>query len=175
MDLARRKNKEIDLEIIGSEIELDRVVLDGIGDPLIHLLRNAVITGWKLPRKERPKAKTPKEKSLSTSPRQKATFQLRWPMTEEELIFCRGGKKKKLLEKGLIPEQEVSHLDEKRVLEILTMPGFSTAKEITDTSGRGVGLDVVKVKIESLGGREWILKPKSAWARNSCLPSNSRN
>ena len=57
------------------------------------------------------------------------------------------------IERGVLSEQEASGLDQKRVLDILTMPGFSTAREITDTSGRGVGLDVVKTKIETLGGR----------------------
>lgn len=150
-DLARRKNKEIDLEIIGSEIELDRVVLDEIGDPLIHLLRNSIDHGLETPEERRSKGKNPKGKISIQVTRQKGHISIEVADDGRGVDFAAVGRK--AVEKGLIPEQEASNLDAKRVLEILTMPGFSTAKEITDTSGRGVGLDVVKVKIESLGGR----------------------
>lgn len=150
-DLARRKNKEIDLEISGSEIELDRVVLDEIGDPLIHLLRNSIDHGLEPPQDRKAKGKNPKGKISIKVARQKGHISIEVCDDGRGVDFAAVGRK--AVEKGLIPEQEISGLDEKRVLEILTMPGFSTAKEITDTSGRGVGLDVVKVKIESLGGR----------------------
>ena len=150
-DLARRKNKEIDLEIIGSEIELDRVVLDEIGDPLIHLLRNSIDHGLEAPEERKSKGKNPKGKISIQVTRQKGHISIEVADDGRGVDFAAVGRK--AVEKGLIPEQEASNLDVKRVLEILTMPGFSTAKEITDTSGRGVGLDVVKVKIESLGGR----------------------
>ena len=150
-DLARRKNKEIDLEITGSEIELDRVVLDGIGDPLIHLLRNAIDHGLETPGERKAKGKNLKGKISIRVTRQKGHISIEVADDGRGVDFAAVGKK--AVEKGLIPEQETSNLDQKRVLEILTMPGFSTAKEITETSGRGVGLDVVKVKIESLGGR----------------------
>ena len=75
------------------------------------------------------------------------------------------------IERGVISEQESSGLDEKRILDILTMPGFSTAKEITDTSGRGVGLDVVKIKIETLGGRlDFETKPGKGTKFSLTLP-----
>lgn len=150
-DLARKKQKEIELEIFGSEIELDRVVLDEIGDPLIHLLRNAIDHGIEPPEERKAKGKNPKGKIYINVTRQKGQISIEVADDGRGVDF--ETVRRLAIERGVVSEQEASGLDQKRILDILTMPGFSTAKEITDTSGRGVGLDVVKIKIEALGGR----------------------
>lgn len=150
-DLARKKQKEIELEISGSEIELDRVVLDEIGDPLIHLLRNAIDHGIEPPEQRKAKGKNPKGRIQINVTRQKGQISIEVADDGRGVDF--ETVRRLAVERGVLSEQDAAGLDEKRVLDILTMPGFSTAKEITDTSGRGVGLDVVKIKIESLGGR----------------------
>ena len=150
-DLGRKKQKEIELEIYGSEIELDRVVLDEIGDPLIHLLRNAIDHGIESPEERKAKGKNPKGKIHINVTRQKGQISIEVADDGRGVDF--EVVRRLAIERGVLSEQEASGLDQKRVLDILTMPGFSTAREITDTSGRGVGLDVVKTKIETLGGR----------------------
>ena len=150
-DLARKKQKEVELEISGSEIELDRVVLDEIGDPLIHLLRNAIDHGIESPEERKAKGKNAKGKIHINVTRQKGQISIEVADDGRGVDF--EVVRRLAIERGVISEQEASGLDQKRILDILTMPGFSTAKEITDTSGRGVGLDVVKIKMETLGGR----------------------
>lgn len=150
-DLSKKKNKEVDLEIIGGEIELDRIVLDEIGDPLIHLLRNAIDHGIETPRERIAGGKNPRGKILITVSRQKGQIYIE--VADDGRGIDLGGVRRIALEKGLLTEDEAANLDEKKLLELITLPGFSTAKEVSDISGRGVGLDVVKIKIESLGGR----------------------
>jgi two-component system chemotaxis sensor kinase CheA len=150
-DLSKKKNKEVDLEIIGGEIELDRIVLDEIGDPLIHLLRNAIDHGIETPRERIAGGKNPRGKILITVSRQKGQIYIE--VADDGKGIDLGGVRRIALEKGLLTEDEAANLEEKKLLELITLPGFSTAKEVSDISGRGVGLDVVKIKIESLGGR----------------------
>ena len=168
-DLARKKQKEVELEIFGSEIELDRVVLDEIGDPLIHLLRNAIDHGIEPPEERKAKGKNPKGKIYINVARQKGQISIDVADDGRGVDF--EAVRRLAIERGVISEQESSGLDEKRILDILTMPGFSTAKEITDTSGRGVGLDVVKIKIETLGGRlDFETKPGKGTKFSLTLP-----
>lgn len=150
-DLSKKKNKEVDLEIIGSEIELDRIVLDEIGDPLVHLLRNAVDHGIETPQERIAGGKNPRGKITITVSRQKGQIYIE--VADDGKGIDVSGVRRIALERGLLTELEASNLDEKKLLELITLPGFSTAKEVSDISGRGVGLDVVKIKIESLGGR----------------------
>ena len=150
-DLSKKQNKDVDLEITGSEIELDRIVLDEIGDPLIHLLRNAIDHGIESPEEREAKGKSPKGKISIKVAREKGQISIEVADDGKGVDISR--VKEKALKKGLISEAEANNFDEKKMLDIITLPGFSTAKEITDISGRGVGLDVVKIKMESLGGR----------------------
>lgn len=150
-DLSRKQDKEIDLEIIGSDIELDRVVLDEIGDPLVHLVRNAVDHGIESPGERKELKKNPRGKILIKVLRQKGQISI-------EVVDDGRGVDFQLvsrlaLKKALITAEEAARIDDNKLLEILTLPGFSTSQEITDVSGRGVGLDVVKAKSEALGGR----------------------
>ena len=150
-DLARAQNKQIELQIIGSEIELDRAILDELGDPLVHLVRNAVDHGIEDPVERKKVKKNPKGKILIKVARQKGQISIEIADDGRGIDFEAVGRA--ALKKGLISEEESSKLDKERVLNLLTMPGFSTSERISQISGRGVGLDVVKAKMEAMAGR----------------------
>ena len=150
-DLSKKQNKEVDLEIIGGEIELDRIVLDEIGDPLIHLLRNSIDHGIESLEERQAKGKNPRGKISIKISREKGHISIQ--VADDGRGVDIKKVKEKAIKKGIITEAEALTLDEKKILDIIALPGFSTAKEVTDISGRGVGLDVVKIKMESLGGR----------------------
>lgn len=149
-DLARSRNKEADLQILGSEIELDRVALDEIGDPLVHLVRNAIDHGIESPEERKALKKNPRGKILIKISRQKG--QIFIEVTDDGKGVDFAGVRKTALGKGLISEEEAKELDKARVLDLICLPGFSTSKIVTEVSGRGVGLDIVKSKTEALGG-----------------------
>lgn len=150
-DISRKQNKDVELEISGSDIELDRVVLDEISDPLLHLVRNSVDHGIESPEKRKAAGKSAKGKVFIRVTRQKGQIYIEVGDDGRGVDFQ--AVKKIALSKGLISEEAADAVDEKKVLDLITLPGFSTAEKITDISGRGVGLDVVKSKIELLGGR----------------------
>ncbi|KIY21520.1 MULTISPECIES: chemotaxis protein CheA [Mesobacillus] len=148
--LAKDLNKKINLEIVGAETELDRTVIDEIGDPLVHLLRNSVDHGIESPEVRRSKGKN-----------EEGTIVLR-AFHSGNHVFIEieddgaGISKEKVLQKaiskGIITEQSAAGFTDKQAYELILSSGFSTAETISDISGRGVGLDVVKNTIESLGG-----------------------
>ncbi len=150
-DLAKKQSKEVSLEITGGEIELDRVALDEISDPMVHLIRNAIDHGIETPQERKMGKKDPCGKLVIQVSRQKGQIFIEIKDDGRGVDF--EAVKRVALNKGLIPEEELKGIDEKRILDLITLPGFSTAKKVTDISGRGVGLDVVKSKIEALGGR----------------------
>ncbi|QQZ07929.1 chemotaxis protein CheA [Heyndrickxia vini] len=148
--LARDLHKNINLEVIGAETELDRTVIDEIGDPLVHLLRNAIDHGIETPEKRRSQGK-PEEGTIKL----KAYHSGNHVFIEIEDDGAGINREKvlsKALSKGIVSEEEASSLSDKQVFELILASGFSTADTISDISGRGVGLDVVKATIESLGG-----------------------
>jgi two-component system, chemotaxis family, sensor kinase CheA len=148
--LARDLNKKIELKIIGAETELDRTVIDEIGDPLVHLLRNAIDHGI-----ETPEVRKANGKDEVGTIVLKAYHSGNHVFIEIEDDGAGINKEKilnKALSKGIINEQTAAALTDKQVYELIFASGFSTADKISDISGRGVGLDVVKSKIESLGG-----------------------
>ena len=149
-DLAKGESKQVDLKISGGEIELDRTVLDEIGDPLVHLLRNAVDHGIELP--DIRSANNKKSRgTIKLSARRERTH-----VFVEVSDDGQGIEVKKIRElvikKGFMSQEAAAKINQSDLLGILTTPGFSAAEVVTDTSGRGVGMDVVKNKIESLGG-----------------------
>ncbi|MFH0790292.1 MAG: chemotaxis protein CheA [Candidatus Omnitrophota bacterium] len=149
-DLAKQQNKEVELEMVGGEIELDRVVLDEIGDPLIHLIRNAIDHGIENPEERQKLGKHRSGKILIKISRQRGQILIEVSDDGRGVDF--NAVKEAALKKGLISQEEAGSIVEKKILDLITLPGFSTAKEVTNISGRGVGLDVVKARIESLGG-----------------------
>ncbi|WP_026585514.1 chemotaxis protein CheA [Bacillus sp. J33] len=148
--LARDLNKKINLEIIGAETELDRTVIDEIGDPLVHLIRNALDHGV-----ETPDVRKANGKSEEGNVILKAYHSGNHVFIEIEDDGAGISKEKvisKALKNGIITEQAASALTDKQAYDLIFASGFSTADKISDVSGRGVGLDVVKNTIESLGG-----------------------
>lgn len=149
-DLSRKLNKKMELVMSGEDTELDRTVVDQIGDPLQHLLRNSADHGLENTelRKERGKPET-------------GTIRLNAFQEGNNVIIEVGDDgngidtervKAKAIERGLVTEEQAEKLTQKEIIDFLFMPSFSMAKAITDISGRGVGLDVVKSNIEALGG-----------------------
>lgn len=149
-DLSRDLHKEVNLIIQGEETELDRTVIDEIGDPLVHLLRNAIDHGIENPKERQDKGKNPVGEIRLIARHEGNNVII---MVEDD-----GGGinpevvKQKAREKGLITQSEAEKMDNAEAVRLVFLPGFSTAQTVTDVSGRGVGMDAVKTKIESLGG-----------------------
>lgn len=149
-DLSRETGKEINLVMSGEETELDRTVIDEIGDPLIHMLRNSADHGIESPDKRKEDGKNPV-----------GTINLRAYQDGNNVVIEVEDDgaginvekvKKKMVETGLASKDTINTLSKKDIINYLFRPSFSTAEKVTDISGRGVGLDVVKTKIEALGG-----------------------
>jgi two-component system chemotaxis sensor kinase CheA len=149
-DLAKDLNKKINLEIIGAETELDRTVIDEIGDPLVHLLRNSIDHGIESA-EERRAAGKPEEGVVQLKAYHSGNHVF-IEVRDDGNGINREKVLKKAIDRGIVTEQAASTLSNKQIDELLFASGLSTADKISDVSGRGVGLDVVKTKIESLGG-----------------------
>ncbi len=149
-DLAKRFGKKVEFIIEGEETEIDRSILDKLGDPLVHLLRNAIDHGIETP-EERVAAGKPEEGHLWL--RAYAEGNYVFIEVEDDGRGIDPEKvKQKAIERGIISPEEAETLTKREIYELLFKPGFSTAEKVTDVSGRGVGLDVVKAVIEQLGG-----------------------
>lgn len=150
-DLSRQMNKEIQLLVEGAETELDRNVIDEIGDPMVHLLRNSLDHG----------IESPEVREALGKPRQGTITVAAYQEGNGVVIEVRDdGKgidpekvKSKALERGLITEEQAGTMGDEEAIRLVLLPGFSTAEKITDLSGRGVGTDAVKSKVETLGGQ----------------------
>ncbi|MGE5473473.1 MAG: chemotaxis protein CheA [Ignavibacteriales bacterium] len=149
-DLSRETGKEINLIMSGEETELDRTVIDEIGDPLIHLLRNSADHGIETPEKRKQLGK-PNAGSIFLRSYQEGN-NVAIEVEDDGAGINIDKTKKKILEKGLLNKEALNALSKKEIMDFLFKPSFSTADKVTDISGRGVGLDVVKTKIEALGG-----------------------
>ncbi|MFA0821600.1 MAG: chemotaxis protein CheW [Methanomethylovorans sp.] len=149
-DLAKSEGKQINLVIEGKEIELDRTVLDEIGDPLVHLLRNAVDHGLESPDDRARAGKSPEGLVRLAASRQRNTVLIE--VQDDGKGMDPGKLREAVVRKNLMSKEEAAKLSDEEALNLIFLPGFSTNTVITDVSGRGVGMDVVKTKIESLGG-----------------------
>ncbi|AIS52507.1 chemotaxis protein CheA [Thermoanaerobacter kivui] len=154
-DLSHELGKKIVLNMYGQDTEVDRTVIDEIGDPLVHIIRNSIDHGIEMP-----------EERLKKGKPQQGTINLKAYHEGNNVIIevSDDGRgidiekvKAKAVEKGLFTSEQVNDLSKEKALDLLFKPGFSTADKITDISGRGVGLDVVKNKIESLNGSIEVL------------------
>ncbi|WP_442599520.1 chemotaxis protein CheW [Neobacillus sp. D3-1R] len=148
--LARDLNKKLNLDIIGAETELDRTVIDEIGDPLVHLLRNAIDHGIETPDVRRQRGKN--EEGTIVLKAYHSGNHVFIEIEDDGAGISRERVLQKAINKGIVSEQVAASLTDKQVYELIFASGFSTAEKISDISGRGVGLDVVKNTIESLGG-----------------------
>ncbi|NLY54242.1 MAG: chemotaxis protein CheA [Firmicutes bacterium] len=153
-DLSQQLGKEVDFIISGQETELDRTIVDEIGEPLIHLLRNALDHGIEAPaERERVGKPAVGQLRLSAYHRGESVF---IEVQDDGRGIDATRVKQKAVERGLLTEDEANALDDEGAYKLLFQSGFSTAEQVSDVSGRGVGLDAVASKIASLGGRTLI-------------------
>ncbi|WP_010491274.1 chemotaxis protein CheA [Paenibacillus elgii] len=161
-DVAKTLDKKVDLIITGADTELDRTVIDEIGDPLVHLLRNAVDHGVE-----------PSAERVALGKSETGTIHLRAyhsgnhvfiEIEEDGRGINRDKVLKKALENNVLTKEQAARITDDEVNQLIFASGFSTADKISDISGRGVGLDVVKTKIQSLGGQVQL---DSAWGKGS--------
>lgn len=150
-DLARQLNKDIELVIDGESTEIDKSMIEDLSDPLIHLIRNAVDHGIDMPQ-DRIAAGKPAKGTIRIAAEQ-AGDNIVITISDDGKGMSAAAIKKKCIEKGLITESDASALDEKQSINLIFLPGFSTKEQITDVSGRGVGMDVVKTNITKLSGK----------------------
>ena len=149
-DLSKKLNKKMELYMTGEETELDRTVIDEIGDPLMHLLRNSADKGLESAEVRAERGK-PEVGSIFLNAYQDGNNVVIEVGDDGNGIDVEKVKAK-AIEKGNITEEQAEMMTEKEIIDLLFRPSFSTSDKITDVSGRGVGLDVVKSKIEALGG-----------------------
>ena len=149
-DLSMQLGKEIELTISGNEVELDKTILEGVGDPLTHLIRNSVDHGIEMP-SERKKAGKSTVGHISLRAYHEAG-QVNIEITDDGKGIDADKIASSAVSKGLITQQAVDEMSEKDKTALIFLPGFSTAEKVTDVSGRGVGMDVVKTNLDNLGG-----------------------
>jgi two-component system chemotaxis sensor kinase CheA len=149
-DLARNLGKDVELALVGEETEIDKTMIEDLSDPIIHLIRNAVDHGVEVPADRIAQGK-PGKSVVRLEARQEGDHIV--------IIVADDGRgmnaerlRAKALEKGLITDEEANTLDERASLNLVFLPGFSTAATVSDVSGRGVGMDVVKTNIQKLNG-----------------------
>ncbi|HIJ80230.1 MAG TPA: chemotaxis protein CheA [Desulfuromonadales bacterium] len=149
-NVARDLAKEVDLRIMGEETELDRSIIDEIGDPLIHLIRNALDHGLETPQERLDAGKQPAG-SLILSAGHEGNHIVISIKDDGRGIDCdRVGRK--AVEKGLLTDDQLASMSQNEILDLILLPGFSTKEKVSDLSGRGVGMDVVKTNIKKLNG-----------------------
>ncbi|MEV1185054.1 chemotaxis protein CheA [Pseudomonas aeruginosa] len=162
-DLARNMKKEINLELVGEETDLDKNLVEALADPLVHLVRNAVDHGIESP-EEREAAGKPRVGQVVLSAEQEGDHIL--------LMITDDGKgmdaevlRNKAVEKGLLERDAADRLTDLECYNLIFAPGFSTKTEISDVSGRGVGMDVVKTKISQLNGTVNVFSQKGSGSK----------
>jgi two-component system, chemotaxis family, sensor kinase CheA len=149
-DLSTKLGKHVELKLIGSDTELDRTVVDALGDPLVHLVRNALDHGLESP-EERAAAGKPQTGTLEIAARH-AGGSVVIEVRDDGHGINAQAVARKALKLGMIDEKTAEELDMRGAIELLFAAGFSTAETTSDISGRGVGMDAVRAKIRELGG-----------------------
>jgi two-component system chemotaxis sensor kinase CheA len=153
-DLSRKLNKHIELKVIGGETAADKTIIESLGDPLIHLVRNAIDHG----------VESPEQRAAAGKP-EAATIQLKAFQERDQVVIevSDDGKgidptviRLKAFEKGMIAEDRVDTLSDQEAINLIFLPGFSTNEEVSDLSGRGVGLDVVRTAVEKFNGQATV-------------------
>jgi two-component system chemotaxis sensor kinase CheA len=149
-DLARQLGKRIELEVLGTEVELDKTILEALSDPLTHLIRNACDHGIE-PAEQRRRAGKPEDGRVVLSARHLGG-RIGIEVRDDGRGIDAAAVRRKALEQGLRTPAELARLGDREMLSLILLPGFSTAGQVTDVSGRGVGMDVVKTNLDQLGG-----------------------
>jgi two-component system chemotaxis sensor kinase CheA len=150
-DFAKKEVKEIELIMTGSDIELDRTVLDEVGDPLVHILRNCMDHGIEPPEIRKKQGKNSMGTISLTARRERSYVVIE--IEDDGKGMDPEKFREVMVNMGTMTKEEVAKLSDTEVLNFSYLPGFSTAEKVTEVSGRGVGMDVVKTKIESMGGK----------------------
>ena len=148
-DLARQLGKQVAFRVEGKEIELDRAILDELGDPLVHLLRNAVDHGIEPPAERRRRDKNPEGEIVLTALRERSSVAI--SVTDDGRGIDRASILERARRDGLV-DPHAEALTDDQLLRVLARPGFSTADAVTNVSGRGVGIDVAVTRLRALGG-----------------------
>lgn len=149
-DLARSLGKQVELTLEGTEVELDKTIIEAISDPLTHLVRNSVDHGI-----ESPDDRLKVGKEATGRIRLEAFHeagQVNVQISDDGKGIDGDGLAAAAVDKGIVPEDQVKMMSDKEKVALIFLPGFSTAKTVTDVSGRGVGMDVVKTNLDKLGG-----------------------
>jgi len=149
-DLARSLKKEIRLELVGEDTDLDKNLVEALADPLVHLVRNAVDHGIEAPDERQSKGK-PREGLVILKASQEGDH-IQLSIQDDGKGMNPNILRSKVVEKGLMDEESAARLDDKECYNLIFLPGFSTKSEISDVSGRGVGMDVVKTRIAQMNG-----------------------
>ena len=149
-DLAISLNKEINLDINGKDVELDKTIIESINDPLTHLVRNSVDHGIESPETRSQAGKDPVGNIILKAYHEAG--QVNIEISDDGKGLDGDNITKGAIKKGLITKEETSTMSEKEKISLIFLPGFSTAEKVTDVSGRGVGMDVVKTNLDKLGG-----------------------
>ena len=149
-DLARKRGKDLNFEILGKEIELDRAILEELPDPLLHIFRNSIDHGIEPPEERVRIGKAPTGTIRLEASKERESVIIR--VSDDGRGMDPAHLRQAALARGVITREQHDSLSDAEVLYLITVPGFSTAKEVTDVSGRGVGMDVVRNAVESLRG-----------------------
>lgn len=150
-DVARSLKKEVDLELIGAETELDRNLVEALADPLVHLVRNAIDHGVEMPDLREAQGK-PRMGHVRLSAQQEGDY-VSIEVQDDGAGIDPEKLRAKAREKGLIDPEAAARLSSEECLHLVFLPGFSTKQQVTDISGRGVGMDVVQSRIRELSGQ----------------------
>ncbi len=158
-DLCKTLNKNVELVLEGEDTELDRTVIDEIGDPMVHLIRNSMDHGIEHP-DERKALGKPEKGILKIAAYQEGSGVV-IEVSDDGAGIDPDRVKQKAIERGIITEDRAAIMSDDEATQIVLLPGFSMAKQITDLSGRGVGMDAVKTKVEQLGGQFDLVSKKN--------------
>ena len=150
-DLCKTLNKDVELVLEGEDTELDRTVIDEIGDPMVHLIRNSMDHGIEHP-DERKALGKPEKGILKIAAYQEGSGVV-IEVSDDGAGIDPDKVKKKAVERGIITDDRAAIMSDEEAQQLVLLPGFSMAKQVTDLSGRGVGMDAVKTKVEQLGGQ----------------------
>jgi len=163
-DLAGALGKQVDLVIRGEDTELDKTIVEEISDPLVHLLRNSLDHGIELPAVRQAAGKDPKG-TVRVEARQEGD-NIVIEIADDGAGMDPARLSKKALEKGLFTQEQLAAMSRREILDMIFLPGFSTAEKVSDVSGRGVGMDVVRSNMKKLNG---TVELESELGRGSCV------
>jgi len=158
-DLSKKLRKQIDLNIVGKDVELDKTIIESINDPLTHLVRNSVDHGIEPPAERKKRGKS--ERGLVILKAYHEAGQVVIEISDDGKGLDGEALAASAVNKGLISVEQAQAMSDKEKVNLIFLPGFSTAKEVTDVSGRGVGMDVVKTNLDQLGGNVDIISEKN--------------